>query len=464
MILNRIKSFFEKYNISLENKKVCVCFSGGADSVALLEAMREINKTEQFSLCAVHVNHHIRGQEADDDEKFCESFCEKRDIPFYAFGVYALEEAEKSGCGIEAAARKLRYKAFGELKEKKSIDYFLTAHHANDLAETVVFNLIRGSSVSGLAGIPHVRDCYLRPLIQCSREDILDYVSFKGLSFVEDSTNSDEAYTRNYIRHSLLPAFERVNSNYISAILRLSESAIQDSDYFDKELDKITSETDLSLLHPSLTSRYVCKQYEVLSEGEGLSAVHVKQILSCIESREEKCIDVPFGIKAIVRNGKVNFIKKTEIQKSVSEENTVLLFSDISEIEDGITEKTFLEKAIIRIEKKYINLKSNNGIVLHPTEVALNGKNIKGTLYVRSRKEGDKIFCRKMTRNINKELVNLKIPKYLRERIPVICDDEGVVFVPLIGADDRVYSKEKSDFPLYISVCLDKEISDNLYF
>jgi tRNA(Ile)-lysidine synthase len=457
----KINDFFEKYNICLNNKKVCVCFSGGADSVALLSAMNEIKEAKQFSLCAVHVNHHIRGEEADRDEEFCRAFCEKRNIEFYSFDVYAIKEAEKTSQSLETVARKLRYNSFEKLKAEENIDYFLTAHHANDTAETIVFNILRGCSVSGLAGIPHVRDFYLRPLIQCSRDEILEYLCSFNQSFITDSTNYDETYTRNYIRHSLFPSFERVNSNYLSAFIRLSESAMQDEDYFLKQLDKITSETDLSLLHPSVSSRYICREYEKLSMGEGLSFAHVKQILSLLDSKEEKYIDVPFGITAIVRDGKIRFIKKTGNDNVCSEdEERLVLLSEDADIGEEKAEKVFFDKTLITVEKIYVD----NGVRFHPISITLNGEKIKGSLFVRKRREGDKIFCRGMTRNINKEFMNLKIPKHLRDSIPIICDDEGIVFVPFVGADDRVYLKEKNDFPIYISVGFDGEKSENLYF
>lgn len=456
MILNKISNFFEKNNISLKGKKICVCFSGGADSVALLSAMNSIKEEKGFYLCAIHVNHHIRGNEADEDEAFCKSFCEKKGILFISQNVYAVEEAKNTGVGLEVAGRKLRYEVFAQLKETENIDYFLTAHHANDTAETILFNVLRGCSVSGLVGIPHVRDFYLRPLIDCTKEEILEYISLNGEAFVTDSTNLDQTYTRNYIRRSLFPAFERVNSNYLGAILRLSESAAQDEDYFAKELDKITSETNLSLLHPSVSSRYICKEYEKLSAGEGLPTVNVKQIMSCLSSTEEKCINLPFGINAYVKNGKVVFIKradqKDEKSKTELDLTETILVSSFSDFNSERVEKPFLEKSVITVCKKYVVNKSKRGVRLHPTDITINGEKIEGSLFVRKRQEGDTIFCRGMTRSVNKEFMNLKIPKHLRDYIPVICDEKGVVFVPFIGADDRVYLREKNGFSIYISV------------
>ena len=438
-MLKKIKSFFERYNISIDGKEICVCFSGGADSVALLDAMDKIREETPFSLSAVHVNHHIRGAEADGDEAFCKEFCKTREIPIYCIDVYALSRVESTGESLEQAARKLRYEAFERLKQQENIDYFLTAHHLNDAVETIVFNAVRGCSVSGLCGIPHIREFYLRPLIYCSKKEILEYILSSGVSFVEDSTNSDESYTRNYIRHSLLPSFERVNSNYLSAFLRLSESAMQDEDYFRKQLDKITSETDLSKLHPSVSSRYVCREYEKLSGGEGLSAVHVKQIISCLGSSEEKCVDVPFGIRAVIKNGNVIFLKNTKGEET-----------DVIHLKIG--ENNFGSGVRITLEKKYEKLPKFSD---SPLKIVLPCDKIKGSLWARKRSDGDKLTCRGFGRSVNKELINSKVPKYLRSLIPIICDENGIVFVPFVGADDRVFTKGYIKAPIMITIDID---------
>ncbi len=441
MILKKINGFFEKYEIDLKNKNICVCLSGGADSVALFCAMGELLKTVDFNLSAVHVNHHIRDGEADRDEAFCVSLCEERKVKLYVENVFALEESEKSGEGLEETARKLRYGVFERLKASENIDFFLTAHHANDTAETLVFNILRGCGVTGLSGIPHIRGFYLRPLIECTREEILKYLSEKGERYVEDSTNKDETYTRNYIRHTLFGEFSRVNPDFLSALLRLSESAKQDEDYFSNELAKIDEETDLSTLHVSVASRAICKRYSEIAKGEGLSAVHVKQILSCISSNEEKNCDLPFGIKAYVKDGKVRFSKSERFEKWENGEKFTLSKGETS-LENGIS---------LNLSEKYVKVDKFSD---HPLQIVLDGDKIKGTLYARKRAEGDKILCRGIRRSVSKELMNQKIPKHIRDKIPLICDGEGVVFVPFVGACDRVFAKEKVNSPLFLEVDL----------
>ncbi len=472
-MLKKINAFLDKYKINLEKKKICVCFSGGSDSVALLSAFYEIKEKTEFNLLAVHVNHNIRGDEAKRDENFCIDFCKEKKIPLFVLSVNAPLESEKNGEGLEETARKLRYGEFEALREREKIDFFLTAHHKNDTAETIVFNFLRGCGVSGLTGIPPVRDFYLRPLLECSKEEILSYLKEKNECFVEDGTNVDQTYTRNYIRHSLFEAFRKVNPSFLSAIKRLSESALQDEDYFEKQLDKITRETNLSLLHPAVSSRYICKKYAKLSGGEGLSFVHVKQILSCLDSKEEKSIDVPFGIKAVVQNGKVFFLKKelssnkssilsasndiSDNLKKESEADTEIFFQnnpyDNSDNNGKIYlqmgKNVFSQSVSVCIEEKFVKLPK---FALSPLKIVLDGEKIKGKLFARKREQGDKIFCRGIRRSVNKELMNLKVPKYARDSVPVICDEEGIVFVPFVGASDRAFLKNETSFPLLVSV------------
>ncbi len=418
-------------------KKLCVCFSGGADSTCLLFAMKELQKETEFQLCAVHVNHNIRGNEAKRDEEFCKEYCLENGIQFHCFSVFAPEEAEKSGEGLEETARKLRYSVFERLKGEENIDYFLTAHHMNDSCETVVFNILRGCGVSGITGIPAVRGFYLRPLINCSREEIINYLKDKNQIYVTDSTNSDEAYTRNYIRNRLLPEFGRVNKGYLSSIMRLSENASVDEDYFSSEVDKIKEDDNLSLLHPAISKRVIAKRYRDVVWGEGLSTVHIKQIMSCLGSTEEKRVNVPFGYVAVIKNGIVAFRPNEEKKPFYTQ-----LKTGLNILENGTS---------VLVEEKYIKIIKFSD---NPLQITLTSDKIKGKLYARSRRDGDKIVCRGFTRSVSKELMNLKVPKHIRDILPIICDDVGVVFVPYVGADDRVFKKGVIESPLALTIQL----------
>ena len=209
--LNEVLKNIRKYELIHRGQQVVVGFSGGADSVCLLHVLHELRAILGISeLRAVHVNHCLRGDEALRDEIFSRDFCREHDIEFRAVQVDVKGLAASEGSSIEEAGRKLRYEALR--RELIPGGVIATAHHADDSAETILLNLARGTGFKGAAGIRPKRDDVIRPLIFCSKSDILSYVESRGLSYVTDSTNLSNDYTRNAIRNMILPLFrEHVN-------------------------------------------------------------------------------------------------------------------------------------------------------------------------------------------------------------------------------------------------------------
>lgn len=209
--LNEVLKNIRRYDLIHRGQQVVVGFSGGADSVCLLHVLYELRTLLGISeLKAVHVNHCLRGEEALRDETFSRDFCRKHGIDFRAAQVDVKGLAASQGLSIEEAGRKLRYEALR--RELVSGGVMATAHHADDSAETILLNLARGTGFKGAAGIRPKRDDVIRPLIFCSKADILSYVEGCGLPYVTDSTNLSNEYTRNAIRNMILPLFrEHVN-------------------------------------------------------------------------------------------------------------------------------------------------------------------------------------------------------------------------------------------------------------
>ncbi len=224
-MITKVKQAVENYNMLSAGSEVTVALSGGADSVALLYAMKELGG---LRLRAAHLNHMLRGEEADRDEEFCQELCKRLEIPLITERIDIAEIAEKTGESIELCARKQRY-AFFERAAAGGI--IATAHTADDNLETVIFNLARGTGLSGLCGIPPVRDNIVRPLIYCQRAEIEEYLSKKGQAFCTDSSNSQDAYTRNYIRHNISPLLERLNPAVKQNAVLMCEGLRYDSEY-----------------------------------------------------------------------------------------------------------------------------------------------------------------------------------------------------------------------------------------
>lgn len=193
-----------------QNKKICVAVSGGVDSVVLLHWLKALSDSGVFSLCAVHCEHGIRGEESVADMEFVKTLCGGLNIPLFVFRADCPTLAKESGESLETAARIFRYEAFESLLKEGKADYIALAHHSGDEAETVLFRLARGTALTGVAAMKEENGRYLRPLLGWTKEQILVYANENGLSFREDKTNALPIAARNKIRLSVLPNLEEV--------------------------------------------------------------------------------------------------------------------------------------------------------------------------------------------------------------------------------------------------------------
>jgi tRNA(Ile)-lysidine synthase len=209
--------------------KVTVALSGGADSVALLYSLYLLKDELGIFLSACHVNHNLRGDESDGDEMFVRRMCRLLDIPLYVRNVKVLDYVAKHE-SVELVARKIRYDFFSELGADRLI---ATAHTASDNCETVLINLIRGTALSGMCGIPPKRSNIIRPLIDCTREEIEQFCKKYSLGYVTDSTNLSDDYTRNKLRLNVIPELKKINPSLISSVGRMSQSVTLDDKYLD---------------------------------------------------------------------------------------------------------------------------------------------------------------------------------------------------------------------------------------
>lgn len=200
------------------------------DSICLMENMLEISKKKNIKIYGIHVNHHIRGKEADRDEDFVKTYAIEKNVDLMLADVDAKKCAKEKHMSLEEAARALRYLAFYGYIDKLQKKYktkvnLLVAHHKQDQAETVIHNILRGTGIAGLKGMDIINDTILRPMLNCDKKDIIRYVHSNNISYVDDSTNEDNTYTRNYIRNIIFPHLEKVNSKFIDHIIDLSKDA-----------------------------------------------------------------------------------------------------------------------------------------------------------------------------------------------------------------------------------------------
>ena len=227
MMRERVLAFLRTQGVQAWAKAI-VGLSGGADSVCLLHVLQSLDALP-LHLTAVHVNHGLRGEEAARDERFCRQFCETLGVEFCSVHVGVPAESAKTGEGHEACGRRLRYEAFRKAAGEDG--YILTAHTADDNAETVLMHLLRGTGLSGLGGIPPVRGNILRPLLSCTRADVERYCAKYDLTYMTDSTNESDLYLRNRVRREVLPVFKSMNPSVLEAFSRMTEAVRADEPY-----------------------------------------------------------------------------------------------------------------------------------------------------------------------------------------------------------------------------------------
>lgn len=213
MVRKAIERFLEQHRIG-KDAGFLLAVSGGADSVSLLHAFHSLH----LKACVLHCNFSLRGAESDADEQFVRQLCKNFSMDCHIRQFDTARQARENGLSIEMAARELRYAWFREMKQTLNMDYIVVAHHADDVAETVLINLCRGTGIKGLTGIQPVNGDILRPLLECSREEILTYLAEHQLDYRTDSSNHSLDYVRNKIRHQVIPVFKEINPAFLNTV------------------------------------------------------------------------------------------------------------------------------------------------------------------------------------------------------------------------------------------------------
>ena len=360
MILKNTLKFINDNNLIENNDKVLIGLSGGADSVCLTHILYSLRDVLGIELFAAHINHGIRGEEAKRDEDFVNAFAKSLDIPCFILHADIKSTAKELGISEELCGRKARYEFFDKISKENGITKIATAHNKNDMAETVLMNFIRGSSIQGLCGIPVKRDNIIRPVLSLSRDEIISYIKDNGLAYVTDSTNLEDIYTRNKIRHNLIPQIcSEYNSGFVETVSKNCENIRLDSEYIEymtySEFEKCVTDgiADIELLknqHPAIRRRIIYKLLVSCTGTEDISSLYVDLIDGLINSQSGKHIDLPKNTEAVIEYGKLIVRPKKEELKDFeyilkSGEETY-----IREIEKKVT--VYCDKAEITVRNR----------------------------------------------------------------------------------------------------------------
>ena len=326
----KVLETIKKHSMIENGEKVVLAVSGGPDSICMLDILNDIKNDEtidiNFEIVVAHVNHMIR-KEAEEDEKYVKKYCEEKQIEFYSKSIDVQKMANNNKIGLEEAGRKARYDFFDEILEKTNAQKIAIAHNKNDKVETVLMHILRGSGINGLKGIEPKRGKYIRPLIECERNEIEEYCNEKNLQPRIDKTNFENEYTRNKVRNLLIPYIQKeFNPNLIQTIDRLSNLVAEEEDYMDKQVQKIYEEILISenekeiqldlktfnLQEKVIKSRVILYTItRLFGNSKGLEKIHIEDVIKlCSNNIGNKYLTPNKKIKILIKNHKIYFMSQ----------------------------------------------------------------------------------------------------------------------------------------------------------
>ena len=435
-MLDKIEALAEKHHMFPAAGTILAAVSGGADSVSLLSALLLLRETHGFTVAAAHYNHRLRGNESEADQQFVERLCRELNTSLYIGSADVSAFALKNHLGIEEAARWLRYDFFDETAKKIGAARIATAHTADDNAETVIFNLTRGAGLNGLGGIPPVRENIIRPMLTVSRDEVLSFLTARRLSYVEDSSNASEQYSRNRIRHRVIPVLKDLNPRLTDSISGAVSRIREDEAFlsglasrFIEENVKIDTAGARSLDAKALGAlpRPVSARVVRILSGTRLSSEHTEAVLALACSNST--------------GGEITLPSVTAYR-----EYGHLVFS-AARLPDGFPCITLTEGCRIPLPevgltvscRKTKKTDCNEKINKSFTTFLFKFDSIYGNIVIRPRETGDKIelFGRIGTKSLKKLFIEKRIPVRKRSLIPVIADQKGVLGIYGLGIDKR---------------------------
>lgn len=439
-LIDTVSAYAERYAM-LDCTDIIMGYSGGADSSLLLYALSDIARARGIKLYAAHINHMLRGADADCDEEFCRCTCARLGVAFRSLRTDVRALARECSQSEETCARDVRYGFFEqwrrELEGEGGRVFIATAHNSTDNTETVLFNMTRGSAIRGIAGIPPVRDMHIvRPILFLSKADVLCYCEALGIEYVTDSTNAETVYTRNRIRHNVLSQLREINPSLEAAITRLSESVREDADYLDLEAERLyrlhtqdgsraLSREMLLSVHSALRGRELCIFFE--DNGAGYEHTHIVSAVRLLSRGGDFSLSLIGGLRLVCEDGVLAVLPDIR-EAEPSGEWMITLSLGENILPHG---KIY----VTRDESEIQRLKTQNVYNLF-IQQKLSGDTINNVFHAGCRREGDVILSGGHHHKIKKLFSDKKIPKKDRDSIPVVRRDAETVWIPGVRVRD----------------------------
>ena len=429
----------EKCAMLRQGDRVVAAVSGGADSVALRDFLCALSAVMHFEVRACHLNHCLRGEESERDEQFVRTMCREYGVALDVRREEVKKLAAANGESIEVAARGARYRFFETLSAQYDAK-LATAHTLSDLAETVLLNLCRGTGAAGLRGIPPVRGRIIRPLLGCTRAEVEEYCVGHGLCYVTDSSNLTDDYTRNYIRHRVMPQLSHINPDVYGAVERMAGQLARDEDCLAGLAAEAMAEAAcdggwqvgiLRQKHAAVRTRVIAQALE--REGVSRSAQRIEMIDRMLTGESgHQVIQVGKGCYAGVRGGIFRVTRRTRPKKQAICE---AVFP--KEALDGLRLELGCGKTIAFSVLNCADYEIFDNNAQGVLKNALDYDKITGDVFIRSRQPGDRIrqAGRGCSKSLKKLYSELALPD--RERLCILADSAGVLFAEQAGPDER---------------------------
>ena len=413
----KIREYIDKYNMLNKGDKVVLGLSGGPDSVCLFFVLLALKDEYDLKIHALHVNHCIRGQDADEDQQYVEGLCTDFDVPLKVLKVDIPALVEQTGRSVEEEARMARYAGFeaysAELDDEQSKTKIAVAHNADDNAETVLFHMARGTGLDGMCGIAPVRGRIIRPLLEVSKKDIMDFIQENEIAYCVDETNSMVCYDRNRIRHNIIPELSQVNPKALEHITEMTNRLTEVAEYISLEargLLQIAKEDGDKLRKraiataPRVIATQALKEYlsGFMPQQKDVSATHIEAIIGLLNEDGERQVKLPY--------------KKTLV---ISYEHLYVIDEEDSQSETG----TF----------SFREFNYEQG-VKYPTDAYtkwFDCDRITDNVVIRTRAEGDYLTIDSAGnhKSLQDYFVDEKVPRHMRDQIPLVCDGSHIMWV-----------------------------------
>jgi len=428
-----VKKTIDTHNMLDDGDRVIVAFSGGADSTALLRFLHEIRASYGLTIYAVHINHMLRGKEADDDAAFCAKLCEKLGIKFLLYNEDITKYATERGLTFEEAGREKRYEIFEKAARELDASKIAIAHNKNDNAETVFQRILRGAGNKGLTGIPPVRGKIVRPFINRTRTEIETYLAQINQDYKTDSTNISNDYTRNKIRNEIFPFLEReLHIEIVSALSRLSEACRPDEEYLEN-ISKQACETcltengidsaELLKLDSALRMRVIRMAFQkYCGRVKDFSMEHAKEILNLACKQTGSRVSLPYGFTA-QKNYNLITISRPRPRNEFS--------YDIN-----FGEEVYINELGFYICIAFSEEKNGSVTDIKPFDRA----KVSGNLQIRSRKNGDKWASKKL----KDFFIDIKLDRQKRDEAVLLCmGNEALLIILPCATGPRLIENRK---------------------